>query len=81
MNFRHIFYDSRTTDVHPQLHYASFKEEQAHVDGSNLNHFMQNAVDVCTLYFMLSIFNVNLGNRLPEPEVTALSLMIYNQNV
>lgn len=42
---------------------------------------MQNTVDVCALYSMLRIFNVNLGNHLLEPEVTALKLIIYNQNM
>lgn len=42
---------------------------------------MQNIIDVCTLYPMLSIFNVNLGSHVLEPEVTALSLIVYNQNM
>lgn len=41
---------------------------------------MQKAVDVCTLYSMINILRVNLGNHLLEPEVIALSLITYNQN-
>lgn len=47
----------------------------------NSNNLMQNIIDIFTLYSMLNIFNVNLGSHLLEPEVTALSLIIYNQNM